>query len=267
MKKLIALFSILIISTMLSGCLSAIQMAAYNGDINRVKEELDKGANVDEGRSSDKTPLAYASLKGDINIVKLLLDKGADVNAICFAGWTPLSMAASRGRTDVMTLLVERGANVDRAIVALKDNPSNDADNARSYLYELRAKFKQEADYKAKLAELKEFEAIARQYREAKKKPSLPEDARKFKVQAEFAAKNRKYVDAVNLYADALKLCPWWPAGHYNRALVLTMLKTSDNSNYQDAIIEMKKYLMLVPNAPDARAAQDKIYQWESMVK
>ncbi len=267
MKKLIALFSILIISTMVSGCLSAIQMAAYKGDINRVKEELDKGANVDEGRSSDKTPLAYASLKGDINIVKLLLDKGADVNAICFAGWTPLSMAASRGRTDVMTLLVERGANVDRAIVALKDNPSNDADNARSYLYALRAKFKQEAAYKAKLAELKEFEAVARQYREAKKKPSLPEDARKLMVQAEFAFDQRRLVDAVNLYADALRLCPWSPQAHHNRALILSILKTNDNSNYQEAVMEMKKYLMLVPNAPNARTLQDKIYRWESMIK
>ena len=252
---------------MLSGCISAIQMAAYNGDINRVKEELDKGANVDEGRSSDKTPLAYASLKGDINIVKLLLDKGADVNAICFAGWTPLSMAASRGRTDVMTLLVERGADVDRAIVALKDNPSDDADHARSYLYPLRDKLKKDADYKALLAELKEFEAVARQYREAKTKPSLPENARKFIVQAESAFDQQRIADAVNLYAEALKICPWWPEAHYNRAMVLSLIKEDDGFNYQQAVIEMKKYLMLAPNAPDARTAQDNIYKWQGMIK
>jgi hypothetical protein len=29
----------------------------------------------------------------------------------------------------------------------------------------------------------------------------------------------------------------------------------------------MKKYLMLVPEAEDARAAQDKIYEWEAEIK
>jgi len=28
----------------------------------------------------------------------------------------------------------------------------------------------------------------------------------------------------------------------------------------------MKKYLILYPDAPDARAAQDKIYEWELML-
>jgi hypothetical protein len=29
----------------------------------------------------------------------------------------------------------------------------------------------------------------------------------------------------------------------------------------------MKKYLMLVPDAADAREAQDKIYEWEAFIK
>jgi len=32
---------------------------------------------------------------------------------------------------------------------------------------------------------------------------------------------------------------------------------------YDEAIDHMKKYLTLVPNAPNTRAAQDKIYAWE----
>jgi len=37
--------------------------------------------------------------------------------------------------------------------------------------------------------------------------------------------------------------------------------------NYPDAVSEMKKYLALEPNAKDARAAQNKLYQWEDEAK
>jgi hypothetical protein len=36
--------------------------------------------------------------------------------------------------------------------------------------------------------------------------------------------------------------------------------------NFNDAILNMKKYLMLVPDAEDARSAQDKIYEWEDRI-
>ena len=36
---------------------------------------------------------------------------------------------------------------------------------------------------------------------------------------------------------------------------------------YNAAIYYMKKYLMLEPEAEDARSAQDKIYLWESMLQ
>lgn len=114
-------------------------------------------------------------------------------------------------------------------------------------------------------AELREFEeGVARKYRESEPKPTLPEEARKFMVQANFAFEQKKYADATNLYAKALNISPWWPEGHFNRALILA---TSELSNYREAVREMKKYLMLVPNAPNARAAQDKIYQWEGVIK
>jgi len=33
------------------------------------------------------------------------------------------------------------------------------------------------------------------------------------------------------------------------------------------AIFYMKHYLLLAPDAPDSRAAQDKIYEWEAMME
>ncbi len=49
-----------------------------------------------------------------------------------------------------------------------------------------------------------------------------------------------------------------WAIGYFNLALLL-----AEEERYSEAILNMKKYLELQPNAPDARKAQDKIYIWE----
>jgi tetratricopeptide (TPR) repeat protein len=102
------------------------------------------------------------------------------------------------------------------------------------------------------------FMKVAQTYREASSKPVFPEEARKFKVQAEAAIRDKDFDGAAASYEEAIKIAPWWPEGHFNRALVL-----GETGDYETAMLEMKRYLMLVPNAPDARAAQDKIYEWE----
>jgi len=101
------------------------------------------------------------------------------------------------------------------------------------------------------------FEELAAQYR-GKSRPDFPEEARRFRVQAEVAVQDKRFGDAADRYEDALKIAPWWPEGRFNRALVL-----GETSRHADAIREMKKYLLLFPDAPNARAAQDKIYEWE----
>jgi tetratricopeptide (TPR) repeat protein len=102
------------------------------------------------------------------------------------------------------------------------------------------------------------FEKEALAYRNAAIKPTLPEEVHKYDVQAQSAVRDKQFEDAADLYEQALSIAPWWPAGHFNRALILG--KTGD---YDLAIAEMKRYLLLVPGAPDARAAQDQIYDWE----
>lgn len=102
------------------------------------------------------------------------------------------------------------------------------------------------------------FAALARQYVLLSRKPELPEEARKFGVQAEAAVRQKNYAAAVDLYRSELRIAPWWPNARYNLALVLAELK-----RYPDAIAEMKKYLALAPNAANARQAQDKMYGWE----
>lgn len=111
-------------------------------------------------------------------------------------------------------------------------------------------------------AEEAAFTEAAASYRAATVKPTLPEEVRKFKVQAESAVSKKDFVSAVSRYKEALDVAPWWPEGHFNHALILGEL-----SRYREAIREMKRYLTLVPDAPNARAAQDKIYQWEGELK
>ncbi|MHB8454492.1 MAG: hypothetical protein ACYDDO_07280, partial [Acidiferrobacterales bacterium] len=102
------------------------------------------------------------------------------------------------------------------------------------------------------------FEAAVRAYQAAVVKPLLPEAAHRYEVQAEDAVRHNQLGDAADLYEQATEAAPWWPAAHYDRALVL-----ANTQDYDDAVMEMKHYLVLVPDAPNARAARDQMYIWE----
>jgi formylglycine-generating enzyme required for sulfatase activity len=58
-----------------------------------------------------------------------------------------------------------------------------------------------------------------------------------------------------------LDIAPWWAEGHFKLALIL-----GETKKYGDALREMKRDLLLAPDSPEAREAQDRIYQWESVV-
>ncbi len=102
------------------------------------------------------------------------------------------------------------------------------------------------------------FQDIVAKYLAAKPKPALPEEARKYKVQAEFMVQEKQLEKAVALYGKALDIASWWPEGHFKLGLLL-----GESKKYRDAMREMNRYLQLEPAGADARAAQDKLYQWE----
>jgi|CXWL01.1.fsa_nt_gi hypothetical protein len=85
------------------------------------------------------------------------------------------------------------------------------------------------------------------------------EDLRRVQVQVEVAIRANRTVDAARLYRDALRTAPAWPEGHFNLGLLYGELEL-----YPEAITEMRRYLYLAPNAPDVRAVQDRIYEWEA---
>jgi tetratricopeptide (TPR) repeat protein len=102
------------------------------------------------------------------------------------------------------------------------------------------------------------IKAIARLTRSEPDKTLLPEEARRFGIQATSLAEKKRYDEAIVLYDQALEFAPWWAEGHYNRALI-----AANQNRYRDAVTSMKLFLTIAPNSPDARAAQDKIYEWE----
>lgn len=155
--------------------------------------------------------------------------------------------------------LVQYGANnaLTRALTSVRNGAPDIREQAArqfadAFLVLRRAAIKVEEDEEA------HFQDAARSYRNAATKPPMPDEVRRFRVQAEGAIRDKDFDAAANLYKQGLNLAPWWPQGHFNRALVL-----SEVGEFPDAITEMKRYLALVPDAPDARAAQDKIYDWE----
>jgi uncharacterized protein len=67
------------------------------------------------GGGGGLTALVLAAREGDIESAKLLLDAGADVNQVTEYGWTPLLTATNNRHYKLATYLIDRGADVNRA--------------------------------------------------------------------------------------------------------------------------------------------------------
>ncbi|MFA5296629.1 MAG: tetratricopeptide repeat protein [Lutibacter sp.] len=103
------------------------------------------------------------------------------------------------------------------------------------------------------------FIGLVAQYKEMKVKPTITEGQRKYIVQANAYSKDKDFEKAIEAYQKTIALDPLaYPTAYYNMALLY-----AETGDFNLAIRNMKKYLLLLPDAPDARAAQDKIYEWE----
>lgn len=107
-------------------------------------------------------------------------------------------------------------------------------------------------------ADVASFEDTVRAYRQAAVKPVVPEEARAYTVQAESAVRDKQFEEAADLYGNAIRIAPWWPSAHFNSAVMF-----GETGDYVLAIGEMKRYLLLAPDAPNARVARDHIYGWQ----
>lgn len=79
--------------------------------MQRVKELLEQGAEVDAREDNGDTPVIEAARCGHIIALKMLLDRGANVNAQNNDGDTALMMAGLTSDPTMVRLLLARGAN------------------------------------------------------------------------------------------------------------------------------------------------------------
>jgi len=105
-------------------------------------------------------------------------------------------------------------------------------------------------------------EALARLAARLPEKPAVDEAARRRAVQGDAYFDARRFDEAATAYTRLLVVAPWHAVGRYNLALALAA-----QERYAEAIAEMRRFLLLVPDGPTARTAQDTIYQWETHLR
>lgn len=123
-------------------------------------------------------------------------------------------------------------------------------------LFSMGQRYRQQRDKDAAA-----FLEQAAKYRNATVKPALSEDQRRLIVQAEALRQRKDYAGAASLFRQLVRTSPTaYPVAYFNLALLY-----EQQEHYRQAIVPMRKYLLLAPDAKDARAAQDKIYEWEML--
>lgn len=89
-------------------------------------------------------------------------------------------------------------------------------------------------------------------------KPDLPEEVKKHNTLAEAYLQEKDLKGAVEHYKAGLKAYPTWPQGWFNLALL-----DGELGKYGDAAREMRFFLELTPDAPQAEGAKTKILIWD----
>lgn len=103
------------------------------------------------------------------------------------------------------------------------------------------------------------FQRRAREWRALSVKLPLPDQAQQFRVLAEDALRNKEFQKAADYYEQGLAITPLWPQGQFNAAVLDGELGT-----FSQAVLHMKRYLELSPDAADAQSAREQMFIWQS---
>lgn len=112
-RLLVALTLLLAGTVVLAAETTPLLDAAYQGDVTRVAQLLEAGADPDEGNDFGATPLSEAARRGDTAVLKLLLKAGANPKQANAEGETALMTVARTGNVEAAKLLVKAGADVN----------------------------------------------------------------------------------------------------------------------------------------------------------
>ena len=86
--------------------------AVADGNLARVQELIDTGADIDQPQGDSLTPLHLAFLTGNETIARMLLEKDAALKVKTADGWTPLHCAAKKGVESAVRLCLDHGADI-----------------------------------------------------------------------------------------------------------------------------------------------------------
>jgi tetratricopeptide (TPR) repeat protein len=111
-------------------------------------------------------------------------------------------------------------------------------------------------------AALRDFPQAAAAWRALSSRPPISEAVRAQRLLAENAFNDKKLDEALYHYERSVEIDPLWPEGRFNAALVAAELQF-----YDEAAEQMRAYLELVPNAPEAQAARDNIVIWQDKAR
>jgi uncharacterized protein len=114
MKSLAFVISLLLLGASAFAQEEAIHKAAYRGELQKVRDLLQEGANPDARDSFGGTALHAAMFQKNMEVVKVLLDHGCDINAQGTGnGYTPLHDAVWSDNGEAVNLLLDRGARTN----------------------------------------------------------------------------------------------------------------------------------------------------------
>ena len=91
--------------------MQSLHQATMAGDLERARELLAQGHDVNARDHFEKTPLHVATFCGSLDMVRFLADHGADLEARNRHGWTPLFSAIYAPNSLAFGFLLSRGAD------------------------------------------------------------------------------------------------------------------------------------------------------------
>ena len=107
--------------------------------------------------------------------------------------------------------------------------------------------------------ELDKFTQQTAAWRAMATKPAISDELIKKRLLAEDAIEHKNLRAAALYYEARVALDPTWAQGWYNAALLY-----AEQQDYFDAAVRMNHYLILLPEAPDAATAKEKLLLWEA---
>lgn len=85
----------------------------YNGNLDRIKEIIDKESVPIDDKWSDYILLRYALWREQKEIAKLLIEKGCRINKTRSSSNTPLHIAVKQEDVQIVKILLNKGASVE----------------------------------------------------------------------------------------------------------------------------------------------------------